>query len=77
MKVYYANCRLGGKTSLLAGPFPTPNQAEAALDIVGPLAVKDEPLTQSASFGVMQCNAPGQGLGRYNSIVPPELFSIS
>lgn len=73
-KIYYANARLGGKTALLAGPFITPNEAEATLDIVGPAFIADEPLAESASFGVMQCLIPGPCSGRYNYLLPPELY---
>ena len=73
-KIYYANARLGGKTALLAGPFITANEAEATLDIVGPAFINEEPLAVSASFGVMQCNIPGPCSGRYNHLLPPELY---
>lgn len=73
-KVYYANCRLNGTTALLAGPFLTATEAEEAMEIVGPVAVKDRKDLAKASFGVMQCNAPGSGAGYYNSHLPQRLI---
>lgn len=73
-KVYYWNCRLDGKTSLLAGPFATPQLAEECADIVSPVCVNYQPATSKASFGVVEVNAPGCGPGVYNEILPPNLM---
>lgn len=72
-KVYYWNARLNGKTALLSGPFLTANEAEATADIVSPLAILEQPECEKAHFGVMQCNWPGAGEGRFNKDLPPEL----
>lgn len=62
---YYTNARLNGKTALLAGPFLTSQQAEACIDICGPLFIKEEPNAKAATFGVMSCKAFA-GYGIYN-----------
>ncbi len=73
LKVYYSNCRMSGRTSLLAGPFLTPQEAEATLQIVGKLATVEFPESVAATFGVVQLNAPGGGAGYYNSKLPDHL----
>lgn len=70
MKVYYSNARRGGKTMLLCGPFLTAQEAEQTLEIVGPVCVEENPETRLASFGVVQMNAPGDGPGPYNHLLP-------
>lgn len=62
---YYTNARLGGKTALLAGPFMTSQEAEACIDICGPLFTKEEPQAKAATFGVMSCTEFA-GYGIYN-----------
>ncbi len=62
---YYTNARLGGKTALLAGPFLTSQEAEACIDICGPLFVQEEPKAVAATFGVMSCKGFA-GYGIYN-----------
>lgn len=74
-KVYYANARLLGKTALLAGPFLSAPEAEKTLDIVGPIFVQMEPRAANASFGVMECNAPGPKAGDLNHMLPNELIA--
>jgi hypothetical protein len=69
-KVYYWNARLNGKTAVLAGPFLTVEEAEQTADIVSPAFLREQPGAYRASFGVMQCNAPGCGEGRYNNRLP-------
>lgn len=71
--VYYSNCRLNGRTSVLAGPFEEASQAEASLDSVAPVCVNYRPETSKASFGVLRVRAPGLGGGIYNDILPESL----
>jgi hypothetical protein len=73
-EVFYWNCRLSGKTALLAGPFAKCEQAEAAADIVGPICIEQNPEARKATFGVVKMKAPGDGPGRYNHILPAELM---
>lgn len=73
-KVYYSNARLGGKVMLLCGPFLTAQEAEATLDVIGHMVIKEHPETKRASFGVMQCNAPGDGPGPYNDRLPDRML---
>lgn len=68
IKLYYANARLNGKTSLLAGPFLTSAEAEHCLDIVGPMATEADPKFMAATFGVMECSKHA-GFGSYNMIL--------
>jgi hypothetical protein len=72
--VYYWNARFKGKTALLAGPFLTPQEAEATADFVSPVFLLQCPEAVNATFGVMQCNAPGAGEGRYNEYLPNNLL---
>lgn len=72
-RVYYANARLLGKTALLAGPFGNAPDAEKCLDIVGPAFLQMEPRATQATFGVMECNAPGPKAGDLNHLLPTEL----
>ena len=72
-EVYYANCRLNGATSLLAGPFVSAELAEKCLEIVGPLSIRKQPETRRATFGVVKMKAPGQGMGYFNKNLPAEL----
>lgn len=74
-RVYFANARLMGKTALLAGPFLTAPEAEKTLDIVGPAFVQMEPRAKGATFGVMECNAPGPGAGELNHLLPNEMIA--
>ena len=71
--VYYWNCRLGGKTALLAGPFISAELAQKCADYVGPVVVQENPEAKKATFGVMKCKAPGPGLGDYNKYLPGSL----
>lgn len=73
-KVYYANCRLNGMTALLAGPFLEAGEAEEAMNLVHPIVIAQEPDTRKASFGVMECKAPGAGAGTYNHVLPERLM---
>jgi hypothetical protein len=73
-KVYYWNARLNGKTALLSGPFLTVAEAEATANHVSPAFLIEKPEAAAASFGVMECNWPGAGEGRYNDKLPPELL---
>ena len=73
-KVYYWNCRLKGQTALLAGPFASAELAEQCADIVSSVCVHYRPETRKASFGVVQMNAPGDGNGIYNEILPQHLM---
>lgn len=73
VKVYYSNARLGGKVMLLCGPFLTANQAEATLDVIGHIVIKEFPETVNASFGVVEMKAPGMGIGSYNDRLPERL----
>lgn len=72
--VYYWECRLNGMTALLAGPFATADLAEQCAEIVSPICVQYRPETRKASFGVMQCLAPGPHPGFYNEQLPPMLM---
>ena len=72
--VYYWNCRLDDMTALLAGPFATAEIAEQAGQYVSPICVHYRPETHKATFGVMQCLAPGQGGGVYNDTLPKSLM---
>lgn len=72
-KVYYWNARLDRKVALLAGPFLTASEAEATANTVSPIFINECPEAVSATFGVMQCNAPGAGEGRYNNHLPAHL----
>ncbi len=65
---YYAECRLNGKTALLAGPFPEERFALAVLDAVAPSTIKDTPEAEFATFGAMSVNTH-IGYGRYNYIL--------
>lgn len=69
-KVYYWNARYQGKTALLSGPFLTAPEAEATADVVSPLFLNECPEARNATFGVMECNAPGPYPGRYNKHLP-------
>lgn len=69
-KVYYWNARLKGKVALLSGPFLTAREAEETADIVSPRFITEQPEAINATFGVMQCNAPGIGEGEYNNLLP-------
>lgn len=73
VKVYYWNARLNGKTALLSGPFLTASEAEATANTVSPAFILDEPAASNATFGVMECNAPGAGQGVYNHLLPQHL----
>ena len=72
-KVYYWNCRLNGKTALLAGPFLEASDAEACGDYVGEACIKENSEARKASFGVVELKAPGDGPGRYNHLLPMKL----
>lgn len=72
-KVYYWNCRLDGRTALLAGPFVNATLAEECGDYVGLACIEENPETRRATFGVVQMNAPGQELGKYNYLLPAKL----
>ena len=72
-RVYYWNCRLNGMTALLAGPFLEASQAEDCGDYVGPACIEEHPETRKAAFGVVEMNAPGDGPGKYNHLLPPNL----
>jgi len=72
-KVYYWNCRLNGKTSLLAGPFVSADLAEQCGDIVGYRALDEHPELRGATFGVVEMKAPGMGGGIYNEMLPQRL----
>ncbi len=69
-KVYYWNARYKGKTALLSGPFLTAPEAEATADIVSPLFLLECAEAKNATFGVMECNAPGPYPGCYNQNLP-------
>lgn len=73
-KVYYWNCRLNGMTALLAGPFVSAELAEACADLVSSVCVQYRPETHKATFGIVQMNAPGNGPGIYNEILPQSLM---
>ena len=73
-KVYYWNCRLQGKTALLAGPFLTAGEAEACADIVSPIAIMQHPEAGNATFGVVEMNAPGLGAGELNNFLPKDML---
>ena len=73
-KVFYWNCRLNGRTALLAGPFASAELAEQAADFVGPVCIQYRPETRKATFGVVRMNAPGLGMGIYNEILPEKLL---
>ncbi len=73
-KVYYGNARRGGKVMLLTGPFLTAREAEATLDLVMPRAVKEHPELALASVGVVELNAPGDGPGPYNDMLPERIM---
>lgn len=62
---YYTNARLDGKTCLLAGPFDEIGYAEACIDVLGPIFIKEDPRAVAATFGVMTCKKFA-GYGRYN-----------
>jgi hypothetical protein len=72
--VFYWNCRLNGRTALLAGPFATAEIAQEAGECVSPICVNYRPETHKATFGVMRCKAPGQGGGVYNDQLPERLI---
>ncbi len=72
-KVYYWNARFQGKTAILSGPFLTAPEAEQTGDYVSPVFLAQCPEAHAASFGVMECNAPGVGDGRYNEYLPRHL----
>lgn len=76
MKVYYTNARLNGKTALLAGPFPTSQEAEFCIDICGPLFIADEPAAVAASFGVMSCTGHA-GFGIYNAVLKANGINVA
>ena len=71
--VYYANARLNGQTSVLAGPFETAEQAEQSLEHVAPIAVHYRPECRRATMGVLRVRAPGMGGGIYNDQLPDAL----
>jgi hypothetical protein len=73
-RVYYYNCRGGGMTALLAGPFVSAQLAEQCGEYVGPQCVEDHPETKRATFGVVELNAPGNGPGHYNHLLPEALM---
>jgi hypothetical protein len=72
--VYYWNCRGGGKTALLAGPFVSASIAEACGNYVGPACIEEHPETRRATFGVVEVKAPGDGPGVYNHLLPEHLM---
>ena len=72
-KVYYWNARFNRKTCLLSGPFLSAAEAEATADYVSPILLAQCPEAAQATFGVMECNAPGPGEGRYNEFLPAHL----
>jgi hypothetical protein len=73
-KVYYWNARYKGKTAVLSGPFLTAPEAEATADVVSPRFLMECHEAHNATFGVMECKAPGCGEGRYNKILPYNLL---
>lgn len=75
MKLFYTNARLNHKTALLAGPFLTSAEAEHCIDICGPMFIKEEPIAQAATFGVMSCGAFA-GYGRYNDILAAKGINV-
>ena len=73
VKVYYWNARLNHKTALLSGPFLTAKEAEETSNVVSPVFLMECPEARLATFGVMECRAPGAGEGRYNDLLPPQM----
>lgn len=74
VKVYYWNARLNHKTALLSGPFLTAKEAEDTADVVSPIFLQECAEARQATFGVMECKAPGAGEGRYNNHLPAHLI---
>jgi hypothetical protein len=65
---WYSNCRLGGKTATLLGPFVDEETALRLLDAVAPQVIQDRPECEHATFGAMSVTQH-IGYGDYNYIL--------